>query len=214
MRALLPAFLVLLVAGPALGYGYTREEDPLLKAFQAAVRAAREGDFGAVRAQAAKVGWQLDELKTKEDLGVDYRPVLDQALADPTTEARVVTAWANLMYLALLQKLHWNGAEKLADYHKARARLDAAWAYYELALAGNVRQDDAARRKKDPKAPSRHEDLVKTFEVARKALGTPGLLGAGKRPPDPAAFRKASLRIAGHLNAVFMGFVKPGAKER
>lgn len=197
----------------AWAYGYTREADPLLKAFQAAIKAARAEQSAAVREQVGRVRWQLDELRTKEDLGVDFRRPFAEAHADPFRAEQVIAAWVNLVYLALLQKLHWNLAEGLATYHKAKARLDAAWSYYELALAGNVRRDDAARRKRDPKAPSRHEDVVEQFTLARKALGSPGLFGAGKRDPDPAVFRAASLRIAGHLKAVFPSFVRPGKRK-
>lgn len=201
---------LLACASPAWGYGYTRDEDPLLKAFRAAVRAARAGDLAAARDQAAGVEWQLRELEQPEDLGVSFREALRAAHAPGTPPAVTVAAWANLVCLALLQKFHWNLREGLADYHRARARLDAAQTYYELALAGNVRRRDAAARKANPKAPSRHEDIVKTFAAARRALGSPGLFGAGKRPPDAAAFRAAVRRIVGHLRAVFPDFVFPG----
>lgn len=208
-------FLLLLAPANAWAYGYTREEDPLLKAFQVAVRSAREGDLPAAKAQVERVKWQTDELKSPADLKLDFAPRLAAAHDAGATEARVVEAWANLVYLALLQKFHWNLQEELKDYHKAKARLDSAQAYYELALAGNVKEDDRRRREQDPKAPSRHEDVVRQLEKARQALGTPGLFGVGAKPPDPAAFREATVRIAGHLNAVFPSFARPGpaAKE-
>tara|TARA_R110002072_G_scaffold3767_4_gene26956 strand:+ start:1122 stop:1772 length:651 start_codon:yes stop_codon:yes gene_type:complete len=212
MRLVLAIFLSLTWASASFGYGYTREADPLLKSFQAAIRAARQGDFPAAEAEAKKVSWQLDELRDPKDLGVDFRAAFAKAHAKPT-EKGVVEAWVNLVYLAFLQKLHWNTREKLADYHKARPRLEAAIAYYELAFAGNLRLDDEARRKKDPKAPSRHADVVAQLKAAKTALGSPGLFGAGKRAPDLEAFQAASLRIAGHLNAVFPSFVRPKRKR-
>lgn len=205
---------LLLAPASAWGYGYTREEDPLLKAVQVAVRSAREGDVAGARAQVKRVEWQTDELKAPEDLKVDFAPRLAAAHeGDPASEARVVEAWANLVYLALLQKLHWNLKEELKEYHRAKARLDSAQAYYELVLAGNVKEDDRRRREQDPQAPSRHEDVMRQLEKARQALGTPGLFGVGARPPDPAAFREATVRLVGHLNAVFPSFVRPGPKE-
>jgi hypothetical protein len=213
MRVTLALLLTLCLTAPALGYGYTRAEDPLIKAYQAAIRAARADEYAKAKALIGKVGWQLDELREAKDLKVDFRRAFAASHEKPT-RVKVVGAWVNLMYLGLLQKLHWNRREKLSNFHRARARLDAAWAYYELALAGNVKRQDAARRKRDPKAPSRHADLVTTFAKAKKALGSPGLFGAGKRAPDPKAFSRAALRIAGHLAAVFPGFVRPGQKNQ
>lgn len=202
--------LVLLLTREAAGYGYTREEDPLLKAFDAAVRAARQRRFDVARAQVDAITWQVVELRGADDLRVDVGPLLAAAHGPGATEAGVIAAWANLVYLALLQKFHWNLREQVADYHKARARLESAWAYYEIALAGNVRQHDAERRRQAPDAPSRHDDLVRRFEAARAALGSPGLFGVGARDPDPKAFREAVLAIAGHLRAVFRDFQHPG----
>lgn len=208
-RTVLAMCLLALLARVAAGYGYTREADPLLRAFEEVVRSARQRRYDVARGQLDAVRWQLDELRDPTDLRVDVEPVLARANEAPT-EAGVIGAWANLVYLALLQKLHWNMKEQLADYHKARARLDSAWAYYEVALAGNVRRHDEERRRLDPGAPSRHEDIVRRFEVARAALGSPGLFGTGARPPDPRAFREAAVAIAGHLRAVFPAFVHPG----
>ncbi|MBL4849752.1 MAG: hypothetical protein JKY65_29845 [Planctomycetes bacterium] len=205
--------LTLLAGSRAEAYGYAKDEDPLLKAFQAAIRAARSQAWPKARAQTAKVRWQLDELRQKEDLNLDFRQRFSAAHSKPTA-ASVTQAWVNLVYLGLLQKLHWNLKEKLTKYHPSRARLEAARAYYEVALAGNVRRNDALRRKKDPKAPSRHADVVKQFAAAKKALGSPGLLGTGKRAPDPLAFKRASLRIAGHLRAVFPAFARPGDPKK
>ncbi|MCO5170660.1 MAG: hypothetical protein M9894_30385 [Planctomycetes bacterium] len=202
--------LVLLLTREAAGYGYTREEDPLLRAFDEAVRATRQRRFDVARAQLHSVQWQVDELRSPDDLRVDLEPLLRRAHGEGATEAGVIAAWANLVYLALLQKFHWNLREQLTDYHKARARLESAWGYYEIALAGNVRQHDAERRKQSPEAPSRHDDVVRRFEVARAALGSPGLFGVGARAPDPKAFRAAVVAIAGHLRAVFPGFQHPG----
>lgn len=212
-RSSVVAVVVLVAAlGPSRveGYGYTREADPLLKAFEAAVRAARQKDVAGARARLADVRWQTDELA--QDVRVDFAPALARAHADGATEAGIVQAWANLVYLALLQKFHWNLKEGLADPVKARARLESARIYYEVALAGNVRRLDEERRRKDPAAPSRHDDIVRRFAAARDALGSPGLFGAGAKAAEPAAFRTAVVGIAGHLRAAFPGFVHPEAK--
>lgn len=202
-----------LLAGTASAYGYDRDKDPLLLAFQAAVRATRKGDLAEASRQVRAVRWQTQELKTQADLQVDYAPTLRAAHAAGTPPARTIQRWSNLLYLALLQKFHWNLSEKLGTYHKARARLESALAYYEVALAGNVKRLDRARRKANPKARSRHSDIMAQFAAAKTALGSPGLFGAGARPADLAAFRKAVVRIAGHLKVVFPTFVRPGTPK-
>lgn len=208
-KTLLLGLVLASAAGPARGYGYTREEDPLLKSFEVAIRAARQRDVATAAAQIPTVRWQTDELKN--DVRVDFEVTLRRAHGADATEAGMVQAWANLVYLALLQKFYWNLQEQVGDYHKARARLEAAQTYYELALAGNVRRNDEERRARDPKAPSRHDDIMRRFAAAREALGSPGLFGSGSRRADPAAFRAAVVGIAGHLRAVFPGFVHPEA---
>lgn len=207
--ALLVGLALTVSTGSARGYGYTREDDPLLKAFEAAIRAARAGDAQAAAAQIPSVRWQTDELKA--DVRVDFEPTLRRAHGADATEAGIVQAWVNLVYLSLLQKFYWNLQEQIGDYHKARARLEAAQTYYDIALAGNVRRHDEERRARDPAAPSRHDDITRRFTAARDALGSPGLFGSGARAPNPVAFRAAVVGIAGHLRAVFPGFAHPEA---
>ncbi|MEZ6187158.1 MAG: hypothetical protein R3F62_19375 [Planctomycetota bacterium] len=211
-RRLGPWILLACCPAVALGYGYGSEDDPLLLTFRKAATAAQGGDLGPARALLPEVQWQVEELRAKDDLGLDVEPMLRQAHGPNATPAGALQAWANLLYLGMLQKFHWNLQEKLADYHKARARLESAAAYYEAALAGNVRQDDARRKAADPAAPSRHADITAQFTAARTALGSPGLFGAGQRPPDVPAFEAAVRRIVGHLNAVFPTFVRPRAR--
>ncbi len=197
MRA---AWLLLFLLSPALGYGYTAAEDPLLAAFRAALKAARAEDWSAAGQALADARWQVDELV--DDLGVDLGPALDQTLADEDPRA-FASAFANLVYLATLQKFHWNLSEQLADFDAARARLLSARAYYEQVLAGNVKRRDQADES------ALHEELIALFEDARQSLGSPGLFGVGAAEPDPAAFAAASEAIGAKLRRCFPSFVHP-----
>ena len=69
-------FLVLLWSCPAAawGYGYGREDDPVLKAFASAVSAVQGQDLPGARKALESVRWQVDELKQAQDLGVDLGP--------------------------------------------------------------------------------------------------------------------------------------------
>ena len=206
--ALTTIALLGLLPASALGYGYSRDEDPLLIALRGAVEAARADDVSGALEQVDAVQWQLDELR--DDVGIDFEDALRAAHAPGASSTQVIHAWSNLVYLALPQKFHWNLDEELADYHSASARLEAAETYYDMVFAGNVRRHDRARRARNPDARSRHDDIVAQFARARDALGSPGLLGQGARAPDLDAFRAAVVRIAGHLNTVFSDFVRPG----
>lgn len=188
------------LVGPVFGYGYTAEEDPLLASFRNALQAVRGEDWAQAAVELEASRWQLDELR--DDFGVDFGPSLDAALHARDGRG-FASAFANLVYLAALQKFLWNNKEALADFDAARARLISALAYYEEVLAGNVKRRDAAT------GTALHDELLELFEDARRSLGSPGLFGVGAEAADPEAFRAASERIAAKLKLCFPSFVHP-----
>ncbi len=191
---------VLLLAGPGWGYGYTADEDPLLASFRSALQAVRAGDWQQAAQALEDSRWQLDELL--DDFSLDLAPTLNEAR--DTQDARgFASAFANLVYLATLQKFLWNNKEELADFDAGRARLVSARAYYEEVLAGNVQSRDAAT------GTELHDELLALFEDARRSLGSPGLFGVGAEASDPAAFKAASQAIAERLKRCFPSFVHP-----
>ncbi len=192
--------LGLALATAAWGYGYQREEDPLLKAFKDALVHARKGDWDEVARDVEGLRWQVDELKG--DVRVDFSGPLAEAVESRDPQ-RLAGALANLVYLALLQKFHWNDQEAIADYQKAKARLYSAEVYYVDVLDGNVNRID----RRD--GTRRSERIKELLRVARKTLGSPGLFGAGSKPADPDAFRAATGEIRRLLGEAFPAFVKP-----
>lgn len=181
----------------AFAYGYSRADDPLLKSFRLVVVAARKADWAAVSKETKVVGWQLVELKT--DLRVDFAPRLQAAERSQKARA-VIVAWANLVYLGLRQKFHWNLNEKLADFRKSRSRLVAARYYYEVVLAGNVRRYDRARKS------TLHTEILALFDRARSQIGRPALFGSSSVAAEPAAFRETTRLLLAKLRRAFPYF--------
>lgn len=188
----------------AWAYGYTRDDDPLLKSFKRAVIAARQSDWPAVDTQIKAVKWQLDELD--KELGLDLTPALDKARGSKNSRD-VIISWANLVYMALRQKFFWNLKEQLADFNKAKSRLSAARYYYEVVLAGNVRRYDKKR------GTAYAKELEGLYSTARSQLGRPSVMGTASVSADPDGFQKTSDRILAILDRIFPYFSKPRAKK-
>ncbi len=189
----------------AQGYGYKKEEDPLVLGVKQAISAARKNQHDQVAATVKTLEWQVRELR--DDVRVDMKPVIDAALATKDVR-RIGYALTELVFHATRQKFHWNQAEKLADHARARARLQAARFYYDEILSHAVRRADAMLKKK------RHEAILVHFEQLRSATGSPGLFGAGKRPPDLPKYSKASADVESLLREVYPEFRKSQEKKK
>ncbi len=182
------------------GYGYSRQEDPLLKAFKHAVRSARDKEWADAERATKGVAWQLEELR--DDFGIDLSDAVAEATAKHDLQA-TANAWANLVALALLQKLHWNLREKVARFVPARARARSATVYYEDVLAGNVR----ARDERD--GTDHHGAMLALLKEVRESVGSEGLFGVGAREPEPERFARAADGILALVRKVFPFFVTP-----
>jgi hypothetical protein len=198
-KSLLPCalFLLLLLPGLCLAYGYSREEDPLIKSFKNVVKAARKADWSAVSKENKAVNWQLDELKG--DLKIDFAPILKSSL-DKKDKRLIIIRWANLIYLALKQKFYWNKKETLKDFQKAKGRLASARFYYDVALAGNVKRFDQKRK------TTLHKDILTLFNQLRTQLGRPAVLGTSSVAADAEGFQKSSKALVSKLDRVFPYF--------
>ncbi|MCA8960855.1 MAG: hypothetical protein KDC38_10095, partial [Planctomycetes bacterium] len=186
----------------AQSYGYEKDQDPLVLGVKKAISAARKEDWSEVRATIATLEWQVEELR--HDVRVEMKPVLDRAIETEDAQ-HIGYALTQLVFQSLRQKLHWNNAEKLEHHARARMRLQAARFYYEEILSHTVRRADRARKEK------RHEEILATFDELRRALGSPGLFGAGKADPKPEVFSHLSEKLEKSLREVYPDFL--GAKK-
>jgi hypothetical protein len=101
------------------------------------------------------------------------------------------------MYLAVVQKFHWNLAEGCRKYVPARSRVEAALFYYEEILSIGVRDFD---RKNETRS---HETIQSEFKTLRHAVGTAGLFGIGARKPDLKRFETSSELVLELLRQAF-----------
>jgi len=183
-----------------LGYGYTREEDPLLKGVKRAILHARLNQWEKVEEDVERLSWQVEELR--EDIQVDIGPLLQKVVASRDLK-ELGKGLLNLVYLALIQKFFWNQKEKLTRYIPAKARLYSAEIYYQEILAPTVRRYDARTGK------NLHREITERFKSLPKTLGSPGLFGMGARPPDLESFQRLAREIEDRLNEIFVSFLKP-----
>jgi hypothetical protein len=192
-------FLSVLIINPTalFGYGYSRADDPLIKSFKNAVRAARKDNWGIVSKETNAVKWQLDELKG--DLQIDFLPRLKES-TEKKDQRLVIIRWVNLVYLGLKQKFYWNLKEDLKDFNKAKARLAAARFYYEVALAGNVRRYDQKRKTQN------HKEILGLYDKLRTDLGRPTIFGKSSVAADPKDFALSSKALVDKLDKVFPYF--------
>jgi len=194
------SFLILLSPSKVLGYGYTKEEDPLLKSTKKAILYGKRGEWDRVAKEIKALSWQIEELKV--DFHMDMGPILEKALKSKNMQ-KLAKALANLTYLALIQKFYWNAKEKLKRYVPAKARLYSAEIYYTEILHGNVRKYDHRN------GTEFHREIMERFKAARWTLGSPGLFGVGARPPEPKRFKELALQIMERIEKVYPYFQVP-----
>jgi hypothetical protein len=183
-----------------LGYGYTREEDPLLKGVKLAILHAKQDQWDKVKEDIDKLSWQVEELR--EDIKVDIGPLLHKVVASQQLP-ELGKGLLNLVYLALIQKFFWNQKEGLTRYIPAKARLYSAEIYYQEILAPTVRQYDARMGK------NFHREITDRFKFLPKTLGSPGLFGIGAKSPDLQTFSQLAQEIEERLQKIFSHFLMP-----
>lgn len=178
-------------------YGYSREDDPLIRAVKKVLAHQRAGNRDKALEVADSLQWQIDELKG--DLKIDLEDQMLAAVRSDDT-SRLGYTLTHLVFLAMEQKFYWNLDEKLERYAPARARLESAQFYYEDILSHAVRRADKAQNKK------RHSAVLTSFAKLRQTIGSPGLFGIGASDPDVAAFREAARELLAKLLEVYPDF--------
>ena len=190
-------FAIIICPKVSVGYGYKKNEDPLITVFKSVIFYGRKGDWAKVKSDINSISDRIDDVKTLFD--VDLRPKFDTGLAQQNFQ-EVVNAMANLTFLAIREKYHWNLVGNLQMFTRAKVRLRIAEEYYTTLLAGNVRRYDKLN---DTKI---HDRVFNKFSEAKKTLGSIGFLGAGAVSPKPGEFKMITKEIEKKLLMVFPYF--------
>lgn len=171
--------VILMCPRSSIGYGYKRNEDPIITIFKSAIFYGRKDDWVRVEADINTISDRIDDVQNLFE--VDLRPQLEAGISQHNIQ-KVIKAMANLVFLAIREKFYWNLTENLRMFSRANVRLRLAEEYYTLLLSGNVRRYDSLNGTK------LHAELFNEFVEARKTLGSMGFLGAGGVSPRPDGF--------------------------
>lgn len=183
----------------AQGYGYAREEDPLVKAFKAVVFYGRQSDWSRVTAEINSVSDRTADIH--KIFNVDFQPGIDRAIQQKDFQT-LANQMANFVFFAIREKFYYNRQEKLEIFIRSKARLRLAEEYYVTLLAGNVRDYDIRHK------TNIHESIYNKFVKARDTLGSMGFLGAGAVKPNLNEFETLTEEIEALFIIVFPYFEK------
>ncbi len=179
------------------GYGYKKNDDPIITVFKSVIFYGRKGDWKRIKADIDTISDRIDDVKNI--FGVDLRPGLNTGLSQHDFQ-KVVKIMANLVFLTIKEKYYWNISEGLRMFTRAKVRLRLADEYYTLLLSGNVRKYDKLN------GTEYHEEIFDKFTEARNTLGSSGFLGAGAVSPRLKDFETVTKDIEQKLLIVFPYF--------
>lgn len=189
--------LAILSQNIASGYGYAREEDPLIKVFKAVILYGREADWSKVITEVNRISDRTADIH--KIFKIDLKPRIDLAIQQQDFQS-LVNQMANLVFLAIREKFYYNRKEKLEIFVRSKIRLRLAEEYYTILLAGNVRDYDIRHM------TSLHESIYKRFVKVRETIGSMGFLGAGAIKPNVEEFDVLTKEIEGLLLKAFPYF--------
>ncbi len=196
---LFSCFLLVILICPrsSIGYGYKRNEDPIITVFKSVIFYGRKDGWERVASEINTISDRIDDVRNLFE--VDLRPQLESGISEHNFQ-KIIKAMANLVFLSICEKFYWNLTENLQMFSRANIRLRLAEEYYTLLLSGNVRRYDSLNGTK------LHDELFSKFVEARKTLGSLGFLGAGAVNPRPDEFLKITKEIEKKLTLVFPYF--------
>lgn len=180
LLAALPAALPLT---PAMAYSYaTARVEPLLQGREALFQAAESGFWMAVKITYQSMEPEVIYLDENDAPGIKAEFESALSAKDPEALRLVFNHAASVEILRRLTAAQDN----IATYETAKLLVVAANNFF-TAVAGDL--DPAAR-----------EEISQHMVVALDAIGNPGVLGVGRRDPDPAALAGAHAAIAAALD--------------
>jgi hypothetical protein len=193
-------FIILVVVicpGSSFGYGYKKNEDPLISVFKSVIFYGKKDDWTRVESDINTISDRIDDVRNIFE--VNLKPKLDAGISQHNFQ-EIIKVMANLVFFAMREKYYWNLTEDLQVFARAKVRLRLAEEYYTLLLAGNVRRYDKLNGKKF------HDEIFNKFLEAKKTLGSIGFLGAGAVSPKPKEFEMITKEIEKKLLIVFPYF--------
>ncbi len=180
-----------------MGYGYGRNDDPIITVFKSTIFYGKNNDWARVRSDTDTIGDRFDDVRNLFDVNLTAK--LDAGISQHDFQ-EVIKVMANFVFLAIREKYYWNLTEGLRMFARANVRLRLTEEYYTLLLSGNVRRYDNLNGTKF------HDEIFNKFSEARKSLGSIGFLGAGAVSPRPEEFERITKEIEQKLLIVFPYF--------
>jgi len=190
-------YLLILNQNIVYGYGYAKEEDPLIKVFKDIVLYGRQADWSKVVTKVNSISDRTTDIY--RIFKIDLKPRIDHAIQQQDFQA-LANQMANLVFLAIREKFYYNRKEALEIFVRSKIRLRLAEEYYITLLAGNVRDYDIRH------TTSLHESIYNRFVKARDTLGSMGFLGAGSVKPNVKEFDTLTREIEALLLKAFPYF--------
>lgn len=190
-------YLLIINQNVACGYGYAKEEDPLVKAFKDIIYYGRQADWPRVSTEVNSIHDRIADIHNifKIDLGIR----INQAIRDQDFQM-LANQMANLVFLSIREKFYYNRQEKLEIFIRSKVRLRLAEEYYTTLLAGNVRDYDIRHK------TALHNSIYSRFVKARDTIGSMGFLGAGAVKPNLNDFEALTKEIETLLIRAFPYF--------
>ena len=189
--------LLLINQNVVCGYGYAKEEDPLIKAFKDIIYYGRQADWSKVSTGVNSISDRVKDVNTI--FKIDLSPRINHAIQNQDFQT-LANQMANLVFLAIREKFYYNRQEKLEIFIRSKVRLRLAEEYYTTLLAGNVRDYDIRHK------TALHDSIYNRFVKARDTIGSMGFLGAGAVKPNVNDFKILTKEIETFLLKVFPYF--------
>ncbi len=180
-----------------MGYGYGRNEDPIITVFKSVIFYGKKNDWVRVESDTDTISDRINDVRNIFE--INLKPELDAGISQHNFQ-EVIKVMANLVFLAIREKHYWSLTENLSMFARANVRLRLAEEYYTLLLSGNVRRYDKLN------GTEFHKEIFNKFSEAKKSLGSIGFLGAGAVSPRPEEFEKITKEIEQRLLIVFPYF--------
>jgi len=190
-------YLLIINQNVVCGYGYAKEEDPLVKAFKDIIYYGRQADWSKVSTGVNSISDRIKDVNTI--FKIELSPQINHAIQNQDFQT-LANQMANLVFLAIREKFYYNRQEKLEIFVRSKVRLRLAEEYYTALLAGNVRDYDIRHK------TALHDSIYNRFVKARDAIGSMGFLGTGAAKPNIMDFETLTKEIETLLIRAFPYF--------